>query len=48
MAAQGAVLVFLFIIVIYCVAMDYFERKQARMDAAKAAALSVSATDSHA
>lgn len=48
MAAQGAVLVFLFIIVIYCVAMDYFERKQARMDAEKAAAPSVSATDSHA
>lgn len=28
MAAQGAVLMFLLIIVIYCAAMDYFERQQ--------------------
>lgn len=37
MAAQGAVLMFLLIIVVYCVAMDYFERQQARDEARKAA-----------
>ena len=47
MAAQGAVLVFLLIIVIYCVAMDYFERKQVRADAADAAAKSSSPADFH-
>ena len=30
MAAQGAVLVFLALIVVYCVAMNYFERTQAK------------------
>ena len=34
MAAQGAVLMFMLIIVVYCVAMDHFERQQAR-DAAR-------------
>ena len=55
MAAQGAVLMFLLIIVVYCVAMDYFERQQARDEAhqatSKAAAdhdASSSATDLHA
>ena len=38
MAAQGAVLMFLLIIVVYCVAMDYFERQQARDAARKLAA----------
>lgn len=33
MAAQGAILMFLAIIVIYCVAMDYFERQQVRDEA---------------
>ena len=47
MAAQGAVLVFLLIIVIYCVAMDYFERKQVRADAADAAAKPSSPADFH-
>ena len=54
MAAQGAVLMFLFIIVIYCVAMDYFERKQVRngscqetADCANSSA-SASVTDFHA
>lgn len=54
MAAQGAVLMFLFIIVIYCVAMDYFERKQVRKgscqetaDCANSSA-SASVTDFHA
>ena len=38
MAAQGAVLMFLLIIVVYCVAMDYFERQQARDQARQEAA----------
>ncbi|MPS94301.1 MAG: DUF4212 domain-containing protein [Comamonas sp.] len=45
MAAQGAVLMFLLVIVVYCVAMDHFERQQAR-DAAREAALG--AADPHA
>lgn len=51
MAAQGAVLMFLLIIVVYCVAMDYFERQQARDEAHKRAAAhqaSLAATDPHA
>lgn len=47
MAAQGAVLVFLLIIVIYCVAMDHFERKQTQADAARAAAQSSSTANFH-
>ena len=38
MAAQGAVLMFMLIIVVYCVAMDHFERQQARDIARKLAA----------
>ena len=38
MAAQGAVLMFMLIIVVYCVAMDHFERQQARNAARKLAA----------
>ena len=38
MAAQGAVLMFMLIIVVYCVAMDHFERQQARDAARKLAA----------
>ena len=38
MAAQGAVLMFMLIIVVYCVAMDYFERRQARDEARNAVA----------
>ncbi len=51
MAAQGAVLMFLLIIVVYCVAMDYFERQQARDEARKAAEAhdaSSAASDLHA
>ena len=51
MAAQGAVLMFLLIIVVYCVAMDYFERQQARDQARKAAEAhdaSSAASDLHA
>ena len=51
MAAQGAVLMFLLIIVVYCVAMDYFERQQARDEARKAAEThdaSSAASDLHA
>ncbi len=50
MAAQGAVLVFLALIVVYCVAMDYFERKQARATAAaeSEATASHDSFDSHA
>ena len=50
MAAQGAVLMFLLIIVVYCVAMDYFERKQARATAAaeSEATASHDSFDSHA
>ena len=51
MAAQGAVLMFMLIIVVYCVAMDYFERQQARDEARKAAEAhdaSSAASDLHA
>lgn len=51
MAAQGAVLMFLLIIVVYCVAMDYFERQQARDEAriaAEAHDASSAASDLHA
>ena len=55
MAAQGAVLMFLIIIVVYCVAMDYFERQQARDEAHQATSRAAadhdatsSATDLHA
>ena len=55
MAAQGAVLMFLLIIVVYCVAMDYFERQQARDEAHQAISRAAadhdatsSATDLHA
>ncbi|MBV8250506.1 MAG: DUF4212 domain-containing protein [Comamonas sp.] len=51
MAAQGAVLMFLLIIVVYCVAMDYFERQQARDQArqeAVAHAAASSPSDLHA
>ena len=47
MAAQGSVLVFLMIIVIYCVAMDYFERKQAKADALATAADPAVTPDTH-
>ena len=47
MAAQGAVLVFLALIVVYCVAMDYFERKQAKVTAAVESEATAS-HDSHA
>lgn len=49
--AQGAILMFLLIIVVYCVAMDYFERQQARdkvHQATLARDTSSSATDFHA
>ena len=50
MAAQGAVLMFMLIIVVYCVAMDHFERQQARDAARKLAADQVrdqAAADTH-
>ena len=50
MAAQGAVLMFMLIIVVYCVAMDHFERQQARDAARKLAADQArdqAATDTH-
>ena len=47
MAAQGSVLVFLLIIVVYCVAMDYFERKQAKEDARQAASEHLASTTPH-
>ena len=51
MAAQGAVLMFMLIIVVYCVAMDHFERQQARDEARTAAEAhdaSSAASDLHA
>lgn len=47
MAAQGSVLVFLLIIVVYCVAMDHFERKQAKEDARQAASEHSASTAPH-
>lgn len=47
MAAQGSVLVFLLIIVVYCVAMDHFERKQAKEDARQAASEHSASTTPH-
>ena len=46
MAAQGAVLMFMLIIVVYCVAMDHFERQQAR-DAARKLAADQASADTH-
>ncbi|QXZ09703.1 DUF4212 domain-containing protein [Comamonas sp. Y33R10-2] len=51
MVAQGAILMFLLIIVVYCVAMDYFERQQARDKVHQATLVgdaTSSATDFHA
>ena len=48
MAAQGAVLVFLLIIVVYCLAMDHFERQQTKAGTAGVIDLSSSPADPHA
>ena len=45
MAAQGAVLMFLLIVVVYCLAMDYFERQQARDEAREATRKAAAAHD---
>ena len=45
MAAQGAVVAFLIITVVYCVAMDYFERKEQGGSSGSALAADAAAAD---
>ena len=46
MAAQGAVLMFMAIALVYCVAMDFFERRTARRQGARSSSCSDHATTS--